>query len=189
MYRNCKEVIILLSHVYSDYTEFIQEPWLHILRKDVYHVCSTNFRILLTSLVSRFETEHRIESVQRYFTRRILRTTSYLERSNFLKLEILERWIKADLVMHFKFMNNFTEFFLQMICLDILVPEEVMIGSSLCFTHVPRSVWLSFIGPKRSVSNWNRLPQVIVNNASVYGFKRSLRIVNFIGTPRSYCFN
>ncbi len=82
------------------------------LRKDVYHLCSTNFRILLTSLVSSFKTEHRIETVQIYlFTRSILSNNmSYLDRSNFLKLEMLEeRRIKADLVMFFKVMNNFTD--------------------------------------------------------------------------------
>ncbi len=58
---------------------------------------------MLTGLVSNFETEHRVESVQIYFTRRILRNDmSYLERSYFLKLEMFEeRRIKADLVMLF----------------------------------------------------------------------------------------
>ncbi len=88
----------------------------------------------------------KVESVQRYFTRWLLHNDmSYLERCNLLKLDMLEeRRIKADLVMYFKFMNNFTQSFVQMIYLGIMVLEEAIISSSLYIPPAPRSV--SFIG-------------------------------------------
>ncbi len=74
-----------------------------------------------------------------------------------------------------------------MIYLDIIAPEEAMISSSLYFTPAPGKH--QFYWSNRLVSNWNRLPQIVVNNTSVYGFKRSPRIVNFIGSESVYYFN
>ncbi len=130
----------------------------------------------------------RVENVQRYFTRRILHNDmSYLERCNFLKLEMLEeRRIKADLVMYFKCMNNFTEFCTN----DIFRYNGTRRGhDKQLFVFYSRTEKRQFYWSNRLVSNWNRLPQIVVNNTSVYGFKRSLRMVNFIGRGSAYCFN
>ncbi len=86
--------------------------------------------------------------------------------------------------------NIMSQSFLQMIYLDIIVPEEAMeISSSLYFT--PHTEKRQFYWSNRLVSNWNRLPQIVLNNTSVYGFKRSLRMVNFIAivltNPASLC--
>ncbi len=129
----------------------------------------------------------RVESVQRYFTRRILHNDmSYLERCNFLKLEILEeRRIKADLVMYFQFMNNFTEFCTN----DIFRCNGTRRGRSLYLVFYSRTEKRQFYWSNRLVSNWNRLPQIAVDNTSVYDFKRSLRMINFVSRGSAYCFN
>ncbi len=56
------------------------------------------------------------------------------------------------------------------------------------FVFYSRTEKRQFYWSNRLVSNWNRLPQ-IVDNTSVYGFKQSLRMVNFIGRGSAYCFN
>ncbi len=89
---------------------------------------------------------------------------SYLETSNFLKLEMLEeRRIKADLVMFFKFMNNFTAFCTN----DIFRYNGTRRGhDKQLFVLYSRSEKCQFYWSNRLVSNSNRLPQIVVATSS-----------------------
>ena len=98
-----------------------------------------------------------------------------------------ESRVKADLVMFFffcKFTKNFTEFYTN----DIFRYNSTRwCHDKQLYLFYSRTEKSQFYWSNRLVSNWNRLPQT-VNNMSVYGFKRSLRMVNFIGRGNAYIF-
>ncbi len=109
----------------------------------------------------------------------------YLERSKVLKLKMLEeRRIKADLEMVFKLMINVTDFCTS----DMFRYSSTRSGHDRqLFVFYSRIEKSQFYWSNRLVLNWNRLSQITVNNTWVYGFKRSLRVVKFIGRASAYC--
>ncbi len=124
----------------------------------------------------------RIENVQRYYTRRILRrdNLSYLGRINHLELETLEhRRVKADLVLYFKMVNNISQ-------LDINGAfrhattrrgHNKQLSILYCRTEKRKLFWSN-----RLVRNWNILAYDTVNSSSVYHFKRSLWLAEALFT-------
>ena len=119
----------------------------------------------------------KIESVQRYFTRRLFPKNSYNynERLFLSNLESLEsRRLKYDLNMYFKIMNNLT----------IINPAEFFLFGNVgvtrghCFKLQKRLFHnnrLSNIFTNRAVDCRNSLPNEIVNAESFNAFARKIK--------------
>ena len=119
----------------------------------------------------------KIESVQRYFTRRLFpkNSYSYNERLFLLNLESLEgRRLKYDLKMYFKIMNNLT----------IINPNDFFLFGNIGVTRghgfklqkrLLHNNRLSNIFTNRAVDCWNSLPNEIVNVESYAAFARKIK--------------
>ena len=128
-----------------------------------------------------------IESVQRYFTRRLpdLKDIPYLDRLKLLKLETLEaRRIKSDLVLFYKMLLGKT---------DIHVNSSYQFVHSYrghnktLFLHYSRTDKRNFFWINRIVHHWNNLSYDIVNANTISNFKAKLQSVNHIGRGSIYC--
>ena len=124
----------------------------------------------------------KIESVQRYFTRKLFprNTTNYPERLILLNLESLEqRRLKYDLNMYYKIIHNLTNL------------DKNKFFSFLPKTHgtrghdfqiqipLSRSNSLSNTFASRSVDCWNHLPAQTISATSIASFKRHLQATDF----------
>ncbi len=116
-----------------------------------------------------------VESVQHYFTRRLLDRCGmeYVERLNFLQLDSLEvRRIKADLILYYKVINNL----IQIDTANSIRHKHSFRGHNLnlytfyCRTEIRKYFWCN-----RLVSPWNSLYCSIVNAASLCQFKKLWR--------------
>jgi hypothetical protein len=122
-----------------------------------------------------------IESVQRYFTRRIsnLKQFSYTERLFILNLESLEaRRLKQDIVMCFKILHKLvdldTDTFFSLSDLNTR-------GHSLKIKKPPavKNNSLQNLFQSRVVNCWNWLPEKIVNSESINLFRKGLNTCDF----------
>ena len=120
-----------------------------------------------------------IESVQRYFTRKLpgLSGMSYKDRLSKLKLESLEeRRIKADLVLYYKILYK---------KLDVATNSCIKTFKSHrghdhhLYHHYSRTDIRKYYWANRIVKNWNSLSNDIVNCKSVNSFKKMLKSQNF----------
>ena len=115
----------------------------------------------------------KIESVQRYFTRRILENVNvcYLDRLQRLQIDTLgQRRIEADLVDTdinevFTYRNN-----------SILRGHSSQLHVEFSRTERRQSFYCN-----RIVSKWNTLPQEVVNSPTTLAFKRHLQSLTFTG--------
>ena len=120
----------------------------------------------------------KVERVQRYYTRRILKhvNMSYEQRLEFLSIEKLEtRRKKADLIFFYKIINGLT---------DVNLNEETdvykFVNSSRghnkhLFTYYSRTDKRKYFWSNRIVKNWNDLEEQIVNSTSTKAFANSIR--------------
>ena len=127
-----------------------------------------------------------IESVQRYFTRRLpgLRDLSYFERLDIVKLETLEsRRIKADLFMLYKMTNN---------CTIVNIPDSYRYSLSTrgnsknlyrfySKTDTRKHFWVNRVVPK-----WNDLSDCQVNARDYVNFKNCIKNVKYVGRGSAY---
>lgn len=124
---------------------------------------------------------HQVESVQRYFTRRIpgFRNLTYKERIRRLGLETLQlRRIKFDLMEVYKILNGLvdldpTQFFT--ICRDSVTRGN---GLKLCVPKSRINVRKYFFCV-RVVSIWNFLSFDVVNSVSLDVFKSKIDLFDF----------
>ena len=128
----------------------------------------------------------RIESVQRYYTRRICpNNLSYNERLALLQLDSLEvRRIKCDLSLFFKLLSG---------------SSIIEIGNSYSFTdrrrgnsknlyvHFCRTDKRKLFWINRIVPQWNCLSEEIVSSINTKSFKHKLNCINFVGRGSLYC--
>jgi len=123
----------------------------------------------------------RVESVQRYFTRRIpgCANLSYSVRLETLGLETLEnRRIKFDLILYYKVLHG---------CIVINVSKSIRAHESHrghkshLYHFYSRTNARKFFWSNRLVKHWNALDSNIINCQSVYTFRKSLKDVKFEG--------
>lgn len=120
-----------------------------------------------------------IESVQRYFTRKLpgLSDMSYRTRLSQLKLESLEvRRIRADLVLYYKILNNKIDVFIEK-CISSYQSHRG--HNHHLYHHYSRTEARKNFWANRIVKNWNNLRQDIVNSPSVSSFKKQVKEINF----------
>ncbi len=123
-----------------------------------------------------------LESVQRYFTRRLLKRCkisemSYLDRLNFLKLEALElRRLKLSMNMVYKIMHGLV---------DVNVSDFFELGTSYTRGHSWKLKSPRFMKDVRQnsfavavVPVWNSLPESVVSSPSLSCFKFRLTNCN-----------
>ncbi len=114
----------------------------------------------------------KIESVQRYFTRRILENINvcYLDRLQRLKTDTLEqRRIKAKLGRH-RYQGVF------------YIYNGILRGhSSQLYVKFSRTERRQSFYCNLNVSKWNTLPQEVVNSPTMLAFKRHLQSLSFTG--------
>ena len=126
-----------------------------------------------------------LESVQRYFTRRLceLRGVPYPQRLSLLNLDILEyRRAKADIVLYFKMLSGFTDVSIN----DSMRPHATHRGHSKNLYHFySRTNVRKHFFVNRVVEMWNGLSQEIVT-LQYYKFKKALCNVNFTGRGSIY---
>lgn len=121
----------------------------------------------------------RIESVQRYYTRRICpNNTPYLERLTFLNIKTLEnRRICSDLTMFYKVINNVT-------CVDVQEYYSFVNRSrghsKHLFMYYSRTNIRKFFWVNRIVPFWNNLTDDIVCSRNMKTFKRKVNLLNSI---------
>lgn len=123
---------------------------------------------------------HKIERVQRRFTRRLrgMQGLSYSDRLSKLQLETLElRRLKFDLIMVFKILKGFID-----IRSDIFEFSSMLnLRGHNCKLRKPPALincrYHSFTC--RVVDTWNFLPQCVVDAPNVQCFKHALNSVNF----------
>ena len=122
-----------------------------------------------------------MESVQRYFTRRInrIKALTYKERLFILNIESLEvRRIKRDLVMCYKIVNNLID--LQ--CESFFKFSSISTrGHSFKIVKPPlvkNNLALNLL-QYRVVEYWNWLPDYVVTSSSLNVFKSNLDSCNF----------
>ena len=124
---------------------------------------------------------HKVESVQRYFTRKIpgMEGLSYLERLRILRLETLElRRLKFDLVMAFKILNGLVD-------LDYNDFFKVCRNTTTRGNGMKLRVPISRINARkhffavRVVNIWNDLPFGVVNTLSLATFKVNIERMDF----------
>ncbi len=129
----------------------------------------------------------RLESVQRYFTRRLFSACykPYMERLSGLQLDSLEiRRIKAGLMLLYKCINDLA---------------DIDSSNSMRFSHSFRGHnlnWYRFYSQtgvrkcfwlNRLVTFWNNLDGIVVNAPTISVFKRLIRSVSMIGRESIYC--
>ena len=121
---------------------------------------------------------HKVENVQRYFTRRLFpyRSHSYKERLQLLNLEPLEtRRLKYDLKMYFKIIHNLINIdpskYFQFTPADsktrghkYKLRKQVYGSSQFCNSF-----------SNRAVDCWNSLPHELVSSGSIAAFSRALK--------------
>ena len=119
----------------------------------------------------------KIESVQRYFTKRLsgLRQLSYLDRLVHLNLETLERRrLVYDLVFCYKILHGLCE-----VSLPIELSCSKTRGNNLkpvkhfCYNDVRK-----YFFNHRVVDAWNSLSNDVVLSPSIRIFKKRIRMVN-----------
>ena len=125
-----------------------------------------------------------VESVQRYFTKKICQRcripfTSYEDRIYKLNLKTLEyRRKEIDLVMVYRIMNNLVDLQLEDFY-EMYVSTYKTRRHELCITNsTPTSAMESLSFSKRTVQLWNKLPTEVVTAESIAVFKSRIRKVN-----------
>ncbi len=125
----------------------------------------------------------KIESVQRYFTRRILENVNgcYLDRLQHLQIDTLEqRRIKADLSLFFKLHRNLVDTDIKEVF--TYRNNDILRGhSSQLYVEFSRTERRQSFYCNRIVSKWNSLPQEAVNSPTILAFKRHLQSLTFTG--------
>ena len=127
----------------------------------------------------------RIESVQRFFTKRLrgLKDMTYVERLECLNADSLEcRRMKTDLGMYHKILHGLVD----------IEPDSFFQVWNGCTRSNGLSLTKSKINcnlerysfRNRWVNVWNLLPQYVVCSNDVISFKRNLRSVDLISTVR-----
>jgi hypothetical protein len=121
----------------------------------------------------------RIESVQRFFTRKLpgMSNMSYADRLSVLDLESLEaRRIKADLILYYKVLHGLIDIDIE----NSIRPYHSHRGHNFHLYHfynrtdARKNFWAH-----RIVHSWNNLDSKIVNSSSVHMFKNALNNVTF----------
>ena len=128
-----------------------------------------------------------VESVQRYFTKKICQRcsipfSSYEDRIYKLNLKTLEyRRKEIDLVMVYKMMNNLVDI-RQEDFYEMYVSTYNTRSHELCNTNsTPKSEMEKLSFSKRTVPMWNNLPAEVVTAKSITAFKSKIRNVNLDG--------
>ena len=121
-----------------------------------------------------------IESVQRFFTRKIpcLQYMRYAERLRTLQIPSLERRrLHADLIFCYKILNGFVEG--PPSSYGIVLSERQSRGHSqkLLVQHARVNVRKSYFSCRVS-EPWNSLPESAINATSVFAFKKELFLCN-----------
>ena len=130
----------------------------------------------------------RIERVQSYYTRRILKHSpllSYNLRLDLLKLQSLEeRRFQADLVLFYKKIKG-------LILIDVENSYRIVTSHRghqyHLYKYYSRTEKRKHFWINRIVNYWNNLHAEIVNCVTVYSFKRKLKCVLYIGRGSLYC--
>ena len=128
-----------------------------------------------------------IESVQRYFTRRLpgMRDVPYLQRLNRLNLESLERRrMQHDLVLFYKVIHNKTIVNLHN---SFRFINSYRGHNRTLFLHFSRTDKRKFYFINRIVSLWNNLSYECVNATSISVFKDKLSYCILPGRGSIYC--
>jgi len=124
---------------------------------------------------------HKIEGVQKYFTKRLygFSLLSYVDRLARLNAPSLElRRLHFDLVMYFKIIHGI---------IDVDMNQYFVISHNTrtrghnfkLNTSLVNNNKLKTQFKLRAIDAWNNLPYIIVNSSSVDCFKRNLRECNF----------
>ena len=118
-----------------------------------------------------------IESVQRYFTRRLpgLKDLSYENRLNVLNLDTLEsRRLKADIILCYKYINNYTIIDMEN---SITFYKAHRGHEKHLFTHYSRTDIRKYFWSNRIVKIWNNLSSEIIN-FKISKFKKAITNLN-----------
>ena len=129
----------------------------------------------------------RIESVQRYFTRRLpgFRDVPYLQRLNRLNLESLERRrLKHDLILFYKIVNNKTLVDLEN---SYKFVHSYRGHNKTLYHYYSRTDKRKFYFINRIVNLWNDLPEDCVNSVSLSSFKKKLKYCILPGRGSIFC--
>ncbi|MDW0252237.1 MAG: reverse transcriptase family protein, partial [Nitrososphaeraceae archaeon] len=122
---------------------------------------------------------HKIESVQRYFTKRLSYTTPLLydSRLDFLGIDSLElRRLKCDLTMYYKILHNMVDVdpkqFFSISNVNYTRGHPLKLTKPICRTNTQLSNFNS-----RCINSWNQLPADAVLTNSLRSFKTTLNTI------------
>ena len=135
----------------------------------------------------------KIESVQRFFTRKLFQRTGnssqgYEDRLNKLRLKSLEeRRIMFDLIMVYKIVYslvdlNFGDFFQFRESSYSLRGHSLTLIKSKTKTPIAANFFCN-----RVVSVWNKLPEQVVRARSVTSFKFKIKKMNLVELKKGHC--
>jgi hypothetical protein len=121
-----------------------------------------------------------LESVQRYFTKRILKfhSISYTERLKHLNIQSLEvRRIHADLIFCYKIMHNFVDIERDMFF--NIATTQTRGHNFKIHKRLAKLDIFKFSFANRIVDNWNSLSHSTVNMPTAKAFKSALILYKF----------
>ena len=128
-----------------------------------------------------------LESVQRYFTRKLpgLKHKSHQERLQYLELQTLEsRRIKADVILFYKVINELCSLNVQ----NSYKFAQTYRGNDLNLYHFySRTDIRKFYWANRIVNLWNSLSNNLVNSTSLSYFKDHINSIDVCGRGSFYC--
>ena len=125
-----------------------------------------------------------LESVQRYFLKRICRRSNmpnatYQKRLHWLGLEPLEyRRLTFDLVFVFKIMQNLIDLPINELFILNSTPYQLRRHQFTIKINMSRTNIRKYFFSNRIATIWNKLPEFVVNRSSVKEFKKSLNEID-----------